>query len=820
MPPSRKRPSRLQEDSDDVIRANLAEEEEEDADTWTYTTRSTRSRAVAQDAPSGASPGKKRRLAKDLPHPQTDPKYRSIARTQSDGASFEDDLPLVRKQNAKVTSRVQRGDASSEDNVPLVRKKNAKATSRAQAGDASPKDSDDVPLVRKQNTKTQRTARAQEDESSRDERVERTENAKTPRLTQSEDADDYEEDADDQTSKKPQPSKAAGIKKRVTVKKVVSSVRDQTKGGKKTTPSLENLDEFNIPLDRRWKNTNKFVKMFTDGILAPPKSAPHSYKPPLAPASYICDLPKQDRNYVLSEDQVYLYDLTHVDGTVEKAWNLEVRNMNEISPKAVPIFQLLKKGEPTNNAVTEALCSDQNEVIRLGHIYADIMNRIPVHLGTKHWTEIGRGPNRMSKLRRFIDLASLLRWNQDLDFSVLHEEFISHPTGAETLGKACAYGTALTVEDKRKTSIATRTFAGYYMIDGEKEQSGVYISCILNNMDISTTGPQINTPVGYTFRNTYLGPNGPRKLGQHDSSDEKAKAAMRVVQYCHYKMAGMVGDKRQIQDEVDRIISEHVTKTKDRRVVGSYNGGRLFNLPSFGGNQVLIQFPRTILEWLGLSEQLRTKFCVRMATASRIAHSYAIHQLFIALRCGKSLLHAMQAMFVAADEVDLGIITTRQILETYCLCTSEERKSTEHPCMHCHKVCVCSTMLQDADNRTLCKNCAGKDAINDNRQTVKRFIQTSVTLAYHKDKKSGTNVPKWTVQSLVDQLLREHQVSDTIWKDGYDSEVTIHHARYSTSSNTYIAFRLCSSLTSLQVMCARLARQEPLRRSYIPTSLP
>jgi hypothetical protein len=218
-----------------------------------------------------------------------------------------------------------------------------------------------------------------------------------------------------------------------------------------------------------------------------------------------------------------------VDGTVEKAWNLEVRNMNEISPKAVPIFQLLKKGEPTNNAVTEALCSDQNEVIRLGHIYADIMNRIPVHLGTKHWTEIGRGPNRMSKLRRFIDLASLLRWNQDLDFSVLHEEFISHPTGAETLGKACAYGTALTVEDKRKTSIATRTFAGYYMIDGEKEQSGVYISCILNNMDISTTGPQINTPVGYTFRNTYLGPNGPRKLGQHDSSDEKAKAAMRVV---------------------------------------------------------------------------------------------------------------------------------------------------------------------------------------------------------------------------------------------------------------------------------------------------
>jgi hypothetical protein len=40
-------------------------------------------------------------------------------------------------------------------------------------------------------------------------------------------------------------------------------------------------------------------------------------------------------------------------------------------------------------------------------------------------------------------------------------------------------------------------------------------------------------------------------LGKHDLSNDRVSAAVRVVQYCHYKMCGLVGVRKQIMDAVD-----------------------------------------------------------------------------------------------------------------------------------------------------------------------------------------------------------------------------------------------------------------------------
>ena len=50
-----------------------------------------------------------------------------------------------------------------------------------------------------------------------------------------------------------------------------------------------------------------------------------------------------------------------------------------------------------------------------------------------------------------------------------------------------------------------------------------------------------------------------------------------------------------------------------------------------------------------------TGFRVNVRPTNRISHAYVINQPLIALRADKSPVHAMQALFAAAEKVDLGL---------------------------------------------------------------------------------------------------------------------------------------------------------------------
>jgi hypothetical protein len=552
------------------------------------------------------------------------------------------------------------------------------------------------------------------------------------------------------------------------------------------------------------------VKLYNDGIISPPKKAPHKYTPSSGPARRVWELPTQDWNHVLCEDKVFLYDMKRKDGSTEKAWNLEVRNMKDPSSAAFRIFNFLYNSYNVHgreavpdvdhcNAITQKFCSDRSEVIRLGTIYADIMNRMPVPPDVTHWTEARPRHVKLWRPRKFIDLAALIRWNPNVNFHDLHEDFIDHPTGTATMGNNvnAAYGIPMQIVQKGKSTVSTKTYALYYATDREKD-AGIPIACPIKDTQSTAVGSRSDIPAGFSFCNTFTNPDGPEKAAPHDLSDDKTRSAVRIVQSVFYQLSGMIGTEKHLMEAIDDLLSQHGAQTPPRLTlgVGSYNGIYPFRTPrKQGSGSVSFSWPRKLLQWLGVSDDDLVKVCATMASTNRICHVYAFHQFLIALRAGKPLLHAIQAIFVAADEVGLGIVTISQIKSTYCLCKPQERINTEHLCMHCYKIFNCTQLALDDQCRLLCRLCGGQPNLSDNRMTIAHVVKASVRHAHDDDKASGSNQPNWTVNALCDQLLRQHQLTTTTWKDGYDGEVSFDLAQYADICQIGVANLKVKSLT-------------------------
>jgi hypothetical protein len=63
-------------------------------------------------------------------------------------------------------------------------------------------------------------------------------------------------------------------------------------------------------------------------------------------------------------------------------------------------------------------------------------------------------------------------------------------------------------------------------------------------------------------------------------------------------------------------------------------------------------------------------------------------------------------MMVAADMVDLHLVTAEDVIPNYCECLEKNRSATEHVCMGCGGVRLCSEIGQDDESiRILCKGC-------------------------------------------------------------------------------------------------------------------
>ena len=61
-----------------------------------------------------------------------------------------------------------------------------------------------------------------------------------------------------------------------------------------------------------------------------------------------------------------------------------------------------------------------------------------------------------------------------------------------------------------------------------------------------------------------------------------------------------------------------------------------------------------------------TGFRVNVRPTNRISHAYMINQPIIALRAGKSPVHTMQTLIVAAEKLDIGLPKIRDTKDRPC----------------------------------------------------------------------------------------------------------------------------------------------------------
>jgi hypothetical protein len=753
------------------------DEEEEEDEYWNYNPIPSKSRATR----TLVSPAKKRKV-------QAEPRYTQADRPLKPIDEDKDSSPVRQPSRRRPAHMHQESEEEEEEAEPVTEKPIRASTrqrqrpTRTQKESAEEEDKPEDP-VRQPSRRRQPLTRTQEASEEEDSHQE-SESAQDPSPGNFQ--DDSDSLPDDPLLNKRKSGGLVAAQKRTMGHKVLSAASQAGKGSKNLGNDLAAsiLEEFAVPLDPRRKNCNRLVKWIKDGSIKPPiKGAKHDYKP-VGPARYVWDLPKREgRDFVLLEDKIRLYSMD-LDSSKVKVWRLEVRDMSSPWSKPVQIFRYVKrKSVFHNNPLTEKLCSNLSEVVRLGKIYTDIMNRMPVDFSASEWDTRSfwaeaKGANDF-KVRRFIEPLALLRWKPDLDFSTLHKDFVDFNKSL-----AHGYGMPLNIMDTRKGStskakvIQTTSPAQWvYLIGAGKSQQAKF-SVTLDDIDISTTGSEIDTPSGYAYKNNYLSPGGPQQIGGFDTSDAKLKAAVRIVQSVHYRMNGMVGDLSQLSSAISSMVNTHLTQAKDGQR-GSYNGGLLTSSPRAYGNNInifLSVFVGKLLGYSGKSGPPR----VAVHSRNRIVLAYVMHQGYVALRSGKSLLHSVQAMFTAGDEVEIGIVNVKIIKETYCLCLPDQRHTTEHVCMHCFQVLTCSVMGCDNDGRILCVDCSRRNDLADELKgpSLQEYVGRAVRGALSNDKKSGSNPPKWTAKSMTESLVRSHQIDDKHWRDGFNGEVALEIAQY------------------------------------------
>lgn len=98
----------------------------------------------------------------------------------------------------------------------------------------------------------------------------------------------------------------------------------------------------------------------------------------------------------------------------------------------------------------------------------------------------------------------------------------------------------------------------------------------------------------------------------------------------------------------------------------------------------------------------------------RVCLAYIMQEAIKSLARGEDLLKALWSSYVAAQHLELGILTKADVMEQYCTClNSEMRSKTEHLCMSCYTAQLCASMrMRDTEHGTLveCAGCSSQTA--------------------------------------------------------------------------------------------------------------
>ncbi|KAH0172289.1 hypothetical protein KCU67_g1790, partial [Aureobasidium melanogenum] len=169
-----------------------------------------------------------------------------------------------------------------------------------------------------------------------------------------------------------------------------------------------------------------------------------------------------------------------------------------------------------------------------------------------------------------------------------------------------------------------------------------------------------------------------------------------------------------------------------------------------------------------------------MASSDTTLQAWMYEQGIRALAQGRGLLNAIQAMMVAADMVDLHLVTAEDVIPNYCGCLEKNRSATEHVCMGCGGVRLCSEMGQDEESiRILCKGCFARSTTlrSVRYRSINYTVKILVGDAHKHDRRPGAG--NWSKETMLDKLGRQI-IDDETW---HDADNGTHHVADATYKN-------------------------------------
>jgi hypothetical protein len=567
--------------------------------------------------------------------------------------------------------------------------------------------------------------------------------------------------------------------------------------------------------------------------------APPNYTPNLDEATHVLELPFYEpdtRHYELIEDGVLLLqDYEMFDGGLSNVWRVQARNIQQPEEDVVNLFTMhttvvsrsrcppcreesnsgicdatensactrcTKRKDPAEcirrnklirdhgiNFITDKVCdeSERQLVIELGRIKVDIMNRTPMPLDINEWktVEVKAGRRAPPAVRLFIDHVSLITWKQkfkpSFDLNTLGYDlwgerkslWVSHLLGG---------GTAI---DKSDTSAIRRTVPAVWAFgkkEGINDNINIKIIVPFKGIDIE----RVNEIEDLTTYHVYT-------IDERDSEDEAEGAAFKAVEYIMFQLAGLVGTVRAfrdiVQDHRKAFLAvdeqEHTGGMVTRGQNGPYNGGLLWIRPSsqIGKHTIDIILATGPMKDLVMEDEvgneqpvINHQLSLHTAIRDRVCLAYIMQESLNALARGDGLLKVIFSAFVAAQYLELGILTKKDVLEQYCTCVDAKMRAvTEHLCTICYRTRTCAKLAARATAEGVVLECGGCTSrsvsanIFSHSRDVEKVIRHSAIAIHVNDSKYAGPEVSWTPNMLSDYLVENFASTDdtTAWEDGY-----------------------------------------------------
>ncbi|KAG9513063.1 hypothetical protein KCU93_g10164, partial [Aureobasidium melanogenum] len=485
-----------------------------------------------------------------------------------------------------------------------------------------------------------------------------------------------------------------------------------------TLQSRTRLDSYQTLPDGQSTNVQRFDSLVQAGLCE--KRNAIDYNPQRPRARHVLDLdiflnesrrPRDFQVQSVTLDQVQRVG----EDEMTDVYDVVVSDHNEDAAPEVRLFRIKARANrpsvnisaiPENCALDRTVCRDEDAARELGDIVCKVMNRTPVVLPLNEWNSPAGG-KAMPPAVIFVEVISLLTWDNEFDLGQLHPDWIGG-TGDRSL-----YGSKIRDYAGARQNLlqAGLTFLSIFTNTGRTkrvESAYIPLNDIRTDMILEDAGFQI--PKGIWFSENVQ--------PQEGDGSRDYEAAFTLMRWGYNSVVGLCGTTEQIRSSFDESISRYLVDPTLRRSSGSFNEGSFYypvvKAPDHAG--FLLQPSAKVTSMIFATAQDKQDgnhmehhspdLTVHIHRFEPILHAYVHQQGIDALASQKTLLNAILAMMNAADSVDRGEISEDDVKQSHCSChNNSDKAKREHVCMRCNLPILCNLLARTEDNRLLCRAC-------------------------------------------------------------------------------------------------------------------